>query len=114
LSASVPSIASIKVHHQSTTTNLTTPTSHEPRNLNFINRRSITNMEEERLWKFRRPEWLNTVWARNAGVYGAGAIVRSVPRKVAVQLSNMASASCYRYTVMRDSMRQLLMILDPY
>ncbi|KAF5553970.1 VPS68-like protein [Fusarium mexicanum] len=31
-------------------------------------------MEEERLWKFRRPEWLNTVWARNAGVYSAGAI----------------------------------------
>lgn len=32
-------------------------------------------MEEERLWKFSRPEWLNTVWARNAGVYSAGAIV---------------------------------------
>ncbi|KAG8666299.1 Vacuolar protein sorting-associated protein 68 [Fusarium poae] len=31
-------------------------------------------MEEERLWKFSRPEWLNSVWARNAGVYGAGAI----------------------------------------
>ncbi|KAF5023964.1 hypothetical protein F66182_3968 [Fusarium sp. NRRL 66182] len=31
-------------------------------------------MEEERLWKFRRPEWLNSVWARNAGVYSAGAI----------------------------------------
>jgi hypothetical protein len=34
------------------------------------------NMEEERLWKFRKPEWLNSVWARNAGVYAAGAIVR--------------------------------------
>ncbi|KAM6512672.1 Vacuolar protein sorting-associated protein 68 [Fusarium solani] len=32
------------------------------------------NMEEERLWKFRKPEWLNSVWARNAGVYAAGAI----------------------------------------
>ncbi|KAK5993351.1 Vacuolar protein sorting-associated protein 68 [Cladobotryum mycophilum] len=31
-------------------------------------------MEEERLWKFRRPDWLNTIWARNAGVYGAGAL----------------------------------------
>lgn len=32
-------------------------------------------MEEERLWKFRRPEWLSSVWARNSGIYGAGAIV---------------------------------------
>ncbi|KAL6854190.1 UPF0220 domain-containing protein [Trichoderma novae-zelandiae] len=31
-------------------------------------------MEEERLWKFRKPEWLNSIWARNAGVYGAGAL----------------------------------------
>jgi hypothetical protein len=31
---------------------------------------------EERLWKFKKPEWLNSVWARNAGVYGAGALVR--------------------------------------
>ncbi|PTB42044.1 uncharacterized protein TrAFT101_008856 [Trichoderma asperellum] len=31
-------------------------------------------MEEERLWKFRKPEWLNSMWARNAGVYAAGAL----------------------------------------
>jgi hypothetical protein len=31
-------------------------------------------MEEGRLWRFRRPEWMNTVWARNAGVYSAGAL----------------------------------------
>ncbi|KAI1328782.1 vacuolar protein sorting-associated protein [Xylariaceae sp. FL0255] len=31
-------------------------------------------MEEERLWKFARPAWLNSAWARNAGVYGAGAL----------------------------------------
>ncbi|KAL1867465.1 Vacuolar protein sorting-associated protein 68 [Diaporthe australafricana] len=31
-------------------------------------------MSEERLWKFRRPEWLNSVYARNAGVYSAGAL----------------------------------------
>ncbi|KAH0445003.1 hypothetical protein CcaCcLH18_00064 [Colletotrichum camelliae] len=31
-------------------------------------------MEEERLWKFRKPEWLNSIWARNLGVYGAGAL----------------------------------------
>jgi hypothetical protein len=31
-------------------------------------------MEEERLWKFRRPDWMNSAWARNAGVYGAGAL----------------------------------------
>lgn len=36
------------------------------------------NMEEERLWKFRRPEWLNSVAARNAGVYSAGALVRAI------------------------------------
>lgn len=33
-------------------------------------------MEEERLWKFRKPEWLNSIWARNSGIYGAGALVR--------------------------------------
>ena len=33
-------------------------------------------MEEERLWKFKRPEWLNSVWARNSGVYAAGGLVR--------------------------------------
>ncbi|KAK3296924.1 uncharacterized protein B0H64DRAFT_390740 [Chaetomium fimeti] len=31
-------------------------------------------MSEDRLWKFRRPEWLNSAWARNAGVYGAGGL----------------------------------------
>ncbi|KEY71928.1 hypothetical protein S7711_09436 [Stachybotrys chartarum IBT 7711] len=31
-------------------------------------------MEEERLWKFRKPEWLNSVHVRNSGVYGAGAL----------------------------------------
>lgn len=34
-------------------------------------------MEEDRLWKFRKPEWLNSVWVRNAGVYGSGALVSS-------------------------------------
>lgn len=34
-------------------------------------------MSEERLWKFRKPEWLNSVYARNAGVYSAGALVSS-------------------------------------
>lgn len=32
-------------------------------------------MSEERLWKFRRPEWMNSANARSAGVYGAGALV---------------------------------------
>ncbi|KAI6782996.1 uncharacterized protein J7T54_002157 [Emericellopsis cladophorae] len=31
-------------------------------------------MEDDRLWKFSRPEWLNSAWARNSGVYGAGAL----------------------------------------
>lgn len=31
-------------------------------------------MEEERVWKFRKPEWFNSAWARSAGVYGAGAL----------------------------------------
>ncbi|KAG5951344.1 hypothetical protein E4U53_003305 [Claviceps sorghi] len=31
-------------------------------------------MEEDRLWKFRKPEWLNSVWARNAGIYASGAL----------------------------------------
>lgn len=36
-------------------------------------------MEEDRLWKFRKPEWLSSVWARNSGVYIAGGLVRLVP-----------------------------------
>ncbi|KAK0720846.1 hypothetical protein B0H67DRAFT_205350 [Lasiosphaeris hirsuta] len=31
-------------------------------------------MEDERLWKFSKPDWLNSVWARNAGVYAAGGL----------------------------------------
>jgi len=31
-------------------------------------------MSEERLWKFKKPEWLNSATARSAGVYGAGAL----------------------------------------
>lgn len=34
-------------------------------------------MEEDRLWKFSKPEWLNSVWVRNAGVYSSGALVRA-------------------------------------
>ncbi|KAH7633755.1 hypothetical protein B0T09DRAFT_334545 [Sordaria sp. MPI-SDFR-AT-0083] len=30
-------------------------------------------MSEERLFRFSKPEWLNSAWARNAGVYAAGA-----------------------------------------
>ena len=32
-------------------------------------------MENDRLWKFTKPEWLNSIWARNAGVYSSGALV---------------------------------------
>lgn len=38
-------------------------------------------MEEERLWKFRKPEWLSSVWARNSGVYIAGGLVRPCPQR---------------------------------
>ncbi|KAK6209216.1 Vacuolar protein sorting-associated protein 68 [Pestalotiopsis sp. IQ-011] len=31
-------------------------------------------MEEERLWKFNKPEWMNSAWVRNGGVYSAGAL----------------------------------------
>ncbi|KAL2207465.1 UPF0220-domain-containing protein [Sarocladium strictum] len=31
-------------------------------------------MEDERLWKFSKPEWMNSIWARNIGVYSAGAL----------------------------------------
>ncbi|KAH9910098.1 vacuolar protein sorting-associated protein [Xylariomycetidae sp. FL2044] len=31
-------------------------------------------MEDDRLWKFRKPAWLNSAWARNIGVYAAGAL----------------------------------------
>lgn len=37
-------------------------------------------MEEDRLWKFRKPEWLSSVWARNSGVYIAGGLVCRSPR----------------------------------
>ena len=36
-------------------------------------------MSEDRLWKFKRPEWMNSVFARNAGVYASGALVRFSP-----------------------------------
>lgn len=36
------------------------------------------DLEEDRLWKFSRPEWLNSIWARNAGVYGSGALVSDI------------------------------------
>jgi hypothetical protein len=35
-------------------------------------------MSDERLWKFRKPQWLSSIWARNSGVYGAGALVRLI------------------------------------
>ncbi|KAJ2986030.1 hypothetical protein NUW58_g5226 [Xylaria curta] len=38
-------------------------------------------MEEDRLWKFSKPAWLNSAWARNTGVYTAGALVRPPPKK---------------------------------
>ncbi|KUI56773.1 Vacuolar protein sorting-associated protein 68 [Cytospora mali] len=31
-------------------------------------------MSDDRLWKFRKPEWMTSVYARNAGVYSAGAL----------------------------------------
>ncbi|CZT06043.1 probable VPS68 Protein involved in vacuolar protein sorting [Rhynchosporium graminicola] len=31
-------------------------------------------MSEERLWKFRKPEWMNSATARSSGVYAAGAL----------------------------------------
>jgi hypothetical protein len=39
--------------------------------------RETSKMSEDRLWKFRKPEWLKSVHARNAGIYSAGALVRS-------------------------------------
>ena len=42
------------------------------------NSKALT-MEDDRLWKFSRPEWLNSAWARNSGVYGAGALVGLLP-----------------------------------
>lgn len=35
----------------------------------------LARMSEERLWKFRKPEWMNSSMARSAGVYGSGALV---------------------------------------
>ncbi|KAK6597378.1 hypothetical protein H4I95_09649 [Botrytis cinerea] len=31
-------------------------------------------MSEERLWKFRKPEWMNSATAKGAGVYASGAL----------------------------------------
>jgi len=31
-------------------------------------------MSEERLWKFRKPEWMNSATAKGVGVYAAGAL----------------------------------------
>ncbi|RKF74306.1 UPF0220 protein C8D2.02c [Golovinomyces cichoracearum] len=32
------------------------------------------SLSEERLWKFRKPDWINNTAARSLGVYGAGAM----------------------------------------
>jgi hypothetical protein len=37
---------------------------------------TLTKMSEERLWKFQRPEWMNSAYIRSAGVYTAGGLVR--------------------------------------
>ena len=34
------------------------------------------SFSEDRLFKFRLPDWASSVWARNAGVYASGALVR--------------------------------------
>jgi len=34
----------------------------------------MMSLPEERLWRFRKPEWLNSIWVRNAGVYTAGGL----------------------------------------
>jgi hypothetical protein len=44
-------------------------------------------MPEERLWKFRKPEWMNSSTARSAGVYAAGALVRFVSCVLRLRLS---------------------------
>jgi hypothetical protein len=33
-------------------------------------------MDSERLWRFRKPAWLNSATTRMASVYAAGALVR--------------------------------------
>lgn len=48
-------------------------------------------MEEERLWKFGKPAWLNSAWARNAGVYAAGALVRLFLASLPLRLSAFPS-----------------------
>ncbi|KAA8563925.1 hypothetical protein EYC84_011932 [Monilinia fructicola] len=35
---------------------------------------SQVTMSEERLWKFRKPEWMNSATAKGAGVYTSGAL----------------------------------------
>lgn len=41
----------------------------------LFNRAQTYIMSEDRLWKFRKPEWMHSAWARNAGVYAAGGLV---------------------------------------
>ena len=43
-------------------------------------------MSEERLWKFRKPEWMNSATGRSAGVYGAGALVCLIPSHRSISL----------------------------
>lgn len=39
---------------------------------------STTDMADHRLFRFQRPQWLNSPNARTAGVYLAGALVRTL------------------------------------
>ncbi|OAA61711.1 upf0220 domain containing protein [Niveomyces insectorum RCEF 264] len=34
----------------------------------------MSTLSDERLWKFRWPQWVNSAWARNAGVYASGGL----------------------------------------
>lgn len=57
-------------------------------------------MSEERLWKFRKPEWLNSATARSLGVYASGALVCLPAIQVLVPLAECWASCVYVQAVM--------------
>lgn len=70
-------------------------------------------MEEERLWKFGKPAWLNSAWARNAGVYAAGALVRLLLPSLPPCISP-SSASRRRRLLLLLPLRQHAFMRTPF
>lgn len=56
-------------------------------------------MPSGKLWRFSKPEWLNSTSARTAGVYAAGALVRASISHVTAFFVSSTDANCYQFSL---------------